>query len=582
MPGSATQVYAREFDAVHARVPSRIAALIVERIRELGSRLESWERECAFLLCFLLLGVTVCAQEPRPHRIGELSFLLPITWQTKEATAAGATGVVFIAHGGGDAQLTVARLPVTAAPPPLQASSVDPLTSPETAMHRVFLEESGLTPTAGVAAAAQEPSAAVTSVSFECKSETALVVVLTCTWTTPREVVRARLQFPANAAIDHGAELDAIRASLRFAGRNTLGFGDYRLAHAPALPNAATWAKLSAASPPPASSSASSSSAPGGRRVPTDIGQIVQQYRGSLIIIEGGGGAGSGFLCQMPDGVYFLTNQHVASEMQTLRLTSLDRTPVPIGSGGAAVGHDIIRFTTTSTAPPLIAASNVDAEAKIGDPIVVLGNSEGARVVQSLPGKLVGIGPDRIEVSSEFVPGNSGSPIVHLPTGKVIGIATYLTKKKFAEFTDSGAEGVRRFGYRVDTVKTWQPVAWGPYRSEKASLDQVTSLTKDLARLIGEMSKGPIEAGGFASSPIYRPIRDYQQTATKRTLSQADRHAALQNFLSSIRAATQGDIVRTRKTLHYDFFQHRLSEEGMIREQMYKLFDDMAKGGGAL
>lgn len=535
----------------------------------------------AILLSFALLILPLHAQDPKPVRVGELTFLLPSTWQAKEATAPGATGVVFIAHGPADAQLTVARLPVTAATPPLQAASVDPITAPETAMHRVFLEESGLHPTSGAATSAQEPNAvAVTSVDFECSSDTAQVVVLTCTWNTEREVLRARLQYPANEVIEHGAELDAIRASLRFAGRNTLGFGDYRLCHAPALPNAATWAKLAATTPSPSPSSSSSPATP--RRPPTDIGQIVQQYRGSLIIIEGGGGAGSGFLCQMPDGVYFLTNQHVASEMQTLRLTSLDRTPVPIGNGGAAVGHDIIRFTTTSTAPPLIAATNVDSEAKIGDPIVVLGNSEGARVVQSLPGKLVGIGPDRIEVTSEFVPGNSGSPIVHLPTGKVIGIATYLTKKKFAEFTDSGAEGVRRFGYRVDTVKTWQPVVWGPYRAEKASLDQVTLLTKDLARLIGEMGRGPIDAAAFASSAIYRPIRDYQQTALKRSMSPADRAAALQNFLSSIRAATQGDIVRTRKTLHYDFFQHRLSEETQIREQMYKLFDDMAKGGGAL
>ena len=70
---------------------------------------------------------------------------------------------------------------------------------------------------------------------------------------------------------------------------------------------------------------------------------------------------------------------------------------------------------------------------KIGDAIVVLGNSGGGGVVTKLEGKLVGIGPDRIEVSAEFIPGNSGSPIIHVPTGKVIGIATYLTRR-YEEF----------------------------------------------------------------------------------------------------------------------------------------------------
>jgi mRNA interferase RelE/StbE len=42
MPGIATQVFSREFDAVLARLPQNIAALILEKITEMGRRLDSF------------------------------------------------------------------------------------------------------------------------------------------------------------------------------------------------------------------------------------------------------------------------------------------------------------------------------------------------------------------------------------------------------------------------------------------------------------------------------------------------------------------------------------------------------------
>jgi len=308
------------------------------------------------------------------------------------------------------------------------------------------------------------------------------------------------------------------------------------------------------------------------------MGQVVQDYRDSLVFIEGGGGAGSGFICQMRDGLFMLTNQHVASDMPAMKLLSMAQTKITIEAGYAAVGHDIIRFVTPAAPHPLVASDNVEVDAKIGDAIVVLGNSEGARVVQPLAGKLVGIGPDRIEVTAEFVPGNSGSPIVHVPSGKVIGIATYLTKRRFTELTNPNEPAVRRFGYRLDSVKRWQSVNWQAYQGEKAATDKVEHLTQDLARLINELhTNRPLNATAYASSPIGRAVRDFKAVEEKRNLSAVDRSMATQNFLGAIRAATQSDIVQARQTLRYDFFLHEISEQAEIREQMYKLFDQLMR-----
>src|SRR5688572_18103911 len=75
-----------------------------------------------------------------------------------------------------------------------------------------------------------------------------------------------------------------------------------------------------------------------------DVGQLVQKSSSSLVFIEGGGGSGSGFICKMKDAFFLVTNQHVVSGMPRLKLTRLDNSPVKIGVGTAAVGHDIMRF----------------------------------------------------------------------------------------------------------------------------------------------------------------------------------------------------------------------------------------------
>ncbi|HYR59226.1 MAG TPA: serine protease [Chthoniobacteraceae bacterium] len=313
-------------------------------------------------------------------------------------------------------------------------------------------------------------------------------------------------------------------------------------------------------------------------RAEPDAGELVHDFSGSLVFIEGGGGAGSGFICKWTDGIFITTNQHVLAAMPTVKITRLDLARVPAGAVQAAVGHDIMRLATTDVPNPLVASENVESDARIGDDVIVLGNSEGARVIQPLAGKLLGIGPDRIEVSAEFVPGNSGSPIIHVKSGKVIGIATYLKTREFPEFSDRRESRVRRFGYRLDSVKQWQPVTWNVYQSEKAEADRVEATTKDLMRLIRVMrDDARMNAGEFSNPAVNRTVRDFLQGTEKQKLSAVDRTRATQNFLASIRSATMSDITQARQRLRYDFFRQSVEEQAEIREQMFQLFDRLLK-----
>ena len=103
---------------------------------------------------------------------------------------------------------------------------------------------------------------------------------------------------------------------------------------------------------------------------------------------------------------------------------------------------------------------NLNANVAVGDEVWVLGNAEGAHVVTPIAGKLVGIGPNLVEVDAPFVPGNSGSPIIHKRTGKVIGVATYVIQRAADAAPGlSLPTAVRRFGYRV--VINWPLTAVG-------------------------------------------------------------------------------------------------------------------------
>lgn len=530
------------------------------------------------VLC-VALTVSLPAQVPegtRPYKVGDLSFQIPAGWRVQTAPDDSPPKVIFTAEDGQNGRLTVARMPVPNGPGKPLDPKLNPMTAPETADYRVALQEAGLTPISGAIRTAVEGGHSVETVSFQCKAEGGRdALVLITTWRSSEQVLRARLQIPAGSSPAVAAALTSVRRSVQFRNSPTLGFGDF----VGNPMDSARVAALSKTTPSPTAPAPGKPASPAHSVTPgASIAQMVQDYRASLVFIESGSGAGSGFVCQTKDGVHLLTNQHVLAGMAAPRFTRLDGATVTAGAGTAAVGHDLMRFTTQGETRPLVAMTTVESEAQVGDEIVVLGNLEGARVIQPLPGKLVGIGPDRVEVTAEFLPGNSGSPIVHVKSGKVIGIATYLMKRQHAEFTDSKDTKVRRFGFRLDSVKQWQPLNWQAFQQDKATMDSVESTTRDIIQLIQDMQgkQGPSPAA-YRNSSVVRAVRDLETVIKRQGLSVADRKRAFQNFLASIRAATQADIAQARQTIRYDFFTQSLREEAQVREEMYKLFDRILK-----
>ena len=172
-----------------------------------------------------------------------------------------------------------------------------------------------------------------------------------------------------------------------------------------------------------------------------------EEVKDKLVVIVCGEKAGSGFIVRDGGRPYLFTNAHVVQRGAVIA-HRLDGTRLMLGPRDEAVGRDMVRFALDESMPAFDLAAGVP---DIGDPVVVLGNSDGRGVVTEIRGKVIGVGPREIEVDAAFVIGNSGSPVLDR-NGRVIGIATYLRDCRNDEDwskVDTRFNGIRRFALRL-------------------------------------------------------------------------------------------------------------------------------------
>ena len=294
--------------------------------------------------------------------------------------------------------------------------------------------------------------------------------------------------------------------------------------------------------PPPAI--ASLAPAPAGSLTAADI---VRANRDNLVFVQGSNGAGSGFVAHFGQGNYLFTNAHVAAEVKGAAFKTLDGREVKVGGAYVAVGHDIFSMATVPGGKPLEIMTQVDQNASIDDDVVVLGNAEGGGVINTLKGKIIGVGPDLVEVDAPFVPGNSGSPIIHVKTGKVIGVATYLTIAQYDPATHQRIRDprIRRFGYRLDSVKTWQPVTWNSFFAQAQEMEAIEKLTEDLGKVLMDLAKNHKITPSLHTNPAIRQQLDWWVSSGRQdSLSSRDPSTADQNFIAGLKNLGMADILR--------------------------------------
>ena len=307
--------------------------------------------------------------------------------------------------------------------------------------------------------------------------------------------------------------------------------------------------------------------------------ELSKEFMKSLVFVEGDRGKGSGFVCEIAGQKFVLTNQHVVAGNPGAKFTLLDQSPIRTGQAAAAVGHDIMSFALLSDATAMEMMTGVEKNAAVGDDVAVLGNSDGDRVIKPLMGKLVGIGPDRVEVSAEFVHGNSGSPIIHVKSGKVIGIATFYKKTYVDPITGKRRDEpeIKRFGYRIDSVRQWQPVNWPAYNAEFQILEKINARTVELWKILKAQSWSELSAINFSDPAIRSPLARFSRAVGGQGLIKTNLADAFKDLINSLRSSCDGDVAQARTQVRYDYFRRELADEQKLRELFYKAFDSFMK-----
>ena len=310
---------------------------------------------------------------------------------------------------------------------------------------------------------------------------------------------------------------------------------------------------------------------------PVQSGQLINDYHGALILVEGQKGVGSGFLCSLGGHTFAVTNAHVLSDNVGIKLTTLDSKLLTAGASAVAVGHDIVKMEVTGAPKVFDVMTDVDSNVKIGDAVMVLGNAEGARVVKPVEGKVVGLGPDLIEVDAPFVKGNSGSPIIHVATGKVLGVATYLLQHKVNKGQGGGVTvETRRFGFRIDNVAQWEPINWQAFFAQSAQVTQIELLSEDFIKMSEDLSSvHHFVPENYQSAALKRSIRSFLDEAKRPNLSKATQNDILRRLFSDLRTLTRSDILGFNNRNAYDYFKHEVQDQGRFRDELYDGFSQL-------
>jgi hypothetical protein len=204
----------------------------------------------------------------------------------------------------------------------------------------------------------------------------------------------------------------------------------------------------------------------------------------NVFIVKTDKATGTGFTVKL-DGIdYFITNLHVVDGASSLEVYSHTGLKIEIPKEiEVNLGEDLFRFKLQDkTGIPR--ASN----SEIGEIVIAYGNSQGSNVLTESKGKILGIGPDTIEVSCDIVQGNSGGPIID-KKGEVVGIATYLTREENKWLEGSRFSNVRKFALKIKDGQKWCSMPIASFFKESEILMKMEETLEQIVDIAFEFSK---------------------------------------------------------------------------------------------
>ena len=260
----------------------------------------------------------------------------------------------------------------------------------------------------------------------------------------------------------------------------------------------------------------------------------------AIVTLSGCRGAGTGFIVLMAGKPYIITNQHVLAGNDGLQIKTVSGGIIAVTAVEAATDADIARLPLKeipASVNPLEFLENPNVNALKDDSLCIPGNSKGDDVITQTFGKLIAIGAQRVEVDNPVYHGNSGSPIIHLKTGKVIGVLTEaklitldrFDKASFRSKQSAIKTDIRYFGYRTDTVAAWAPVNWMTF----TEMDRIVRKSnQELQWIMDYFTDKPDSYKEFAD--LHTARNRAAEAIQRRGLSSSSKLDEYQRFLRSL------------------------------------------------
>ena len=308
-------------------------------------------------------------------------------------------------------------------------------------------------------------------------------------------------------------------------------------------------------------------------------GTLTESQARAVVLVKGDNAEGTGFLVKTADGPAVITNIHVISNNPNIKITTNTGTSLTILSYKGATDRDVAMIGIKAGAYSYLdLATDVSGTVNTGDEVITPGNSEGGEVMLNTDGKVLGIGPDRIEFDNPIYHGNSGGPVFHVKSGKVIALVTEavkvdvtdeLNKASFANRNSAISHTMRYFGMRIDNVPKWEPYDWRNFLGETAFLDQFDKRNRALdCYLNAPDDNKPDDILWQDDEKIMKANKDYFDLALgdADASQKADATRQLDGTLSDIAASDMETIQNSNN--FYSFDQIRAKDEIAYRKAL--------------
>jgi hypothetical protein len=316
---------------------------------------------------------------------------------------------------------------------------------------------------------------------------------------------------------------------------------------------------------------------------------LTQDEANAVVVVKGDVGEGTGFLVHTADGPAVVTNQHVIFANPNVKiLTTMGKEIKTLSLKGAS-DRDLAMFMIQDDHYTYFdLATNIDAMVQTGDEVITPGNSEGGEVLLNTKGTVMGLGPERIEFSNPIYHGNSGGPVFHPKTGKVLAVVTMgqkvkptddLDKASFANANSAITATMRYFGLRLYTVPKWEVFDWNRFLTETTFLKQfhdhsreldsfINGATYERAKLASADENGPPDSRFWLRNPKIQTIQDnYHRLATDSDQSQ--RLDAIREEVMDLESVADADMAAIQNPANfYGFDQKRAAQEVEYRKAL--------------